>query len=226
MQTDRLSTKSLLMWFGVAVVLAVVIIGAIRLSGSKPGEVVQVTVQAQLATVAASDEVTGNKSSKVVLMEFSDFQCPACGAYYPIIKQVISNYSNKIQFVYRNFPLSQHPNALPAAKAAEAASLQGKYWEMHNLLFTNQNTWADKSNSEVEQTFASYAQTLGLDLVKFKADEASSAVESKIQNDYQSGIQAGVDATPTFYLDGKKLDNLASYNQFKTLLDAEIQQNQ
>ena len=225
MNSQGLSMKSLMIWFGAAILLAVVVIGVLLLVGSKPGQQAAAPVYPELAKVAVTDESLGNKNSKVVIMEFSDFQCPACSYYYPIVEQVISNYSSTTQFVYRNFPLAQHANSHIAAYAAEAAGLQGKFWDMYAQLFPNQNDWADKSNIDAGKVFESYAAKIGLDLAKFKTDVVSSEVATKVQNDYQSGLDAGVDATPTFFLDGRKLDNVADYNSLKTLIDEEIKRN-
>ena len=151
-----------------------------------------------------SNHTTGKNAKNVTLVEYGDFQCPACGAYHPIIKQVIEKYKNDISFQFRNFPLSQiHQNARAAARAAEAADKQGKYWEMHNLLYEQQKSW--ESVSDPNTVFEQYAVQLGLDQTKFKQDYASSSVNETINADYAEGQKLNIDGTPSFFLQGKKL---------------------
>lgn len=154
------------------------------------------------------------KDTKVTLIEYSDFQCPACGAYYPMVKQLGQEFKN-ISIVYRHFPLPQHANARPAAQAAEAAGQQGKFWEMHNLLFDNQPTWA--RSTSVEEIFTAYAQTLGLDIEKFQTDFNSSKTKTKIETDYQSGTNA-INGTPTFFLNDKKIQNPQNYDELRSII--------
>jgi protein-disulfide isomerase len=158
--------------------------------------------------------VKGDANAKTYLVEFSDFQCPACLAVKPYLDNVLKTYGDKIQFVYRNFPLDQHPMAKPAAQAAEAAGLQGKYWEMYTLLFNNQANLS-------EAQFPELAKILGLDLEKFSADMKSSAIADKIQADIADGTRFGVNATPTFFLNGKKLE-LASFDDLATAVEQAV----
>lgn len=171
--------------------------------------------------ISAQDWVKGNAESQVTLVEYSDFQCPACGAYQPLVKQLMQEFGDKIQFVYRHFPLSQiHANAEGAAFASEAAGKQGKFWEMHDLLFANQAVW---SKSPIAgQLFEKYASELGIDLAQFKTDVRSSEVKGKVRNDYLSGVAFGIEGTPTFFLNGKKLENPRSYEQFKAIILNEL----
>ncbi len=171
--------------------------------------------------VSASDHTKGATDAAVALIEYSDFQCPACRNYYQLFDQLAEEYSDSVTFVYRNFPLRAiHPNAQAAAEAAEAAALQGKFWEMYEQLFANQNTWAEESDPT--DTFMSYAQDIGLDVEQFTADLESSTVTDKVNADYRSGTAAQVNATPTFFLNGEKLDNPTSIDDFRTEIDAAI----
>ena len=165
----------------------------------------------------ANDWVKGAplKDAKVVLTEYSDFQCPACKAYYPYVKQLSQEFKN-LAIVYRNFPLSQHANAWPAAQAAHAAGKQGKFWEMHNMLFDNQDTWAKSASPEL--IFDAYAKTLGLDMAKFQADFNSSETKTKIQTDYTSGVNE-IDGTPTFFLNNQKIQNPQNYDEFRSIIE-------
>ena len=166
---------------------------------------------------------TGNLNSKVVLVEYSDYQCPACAAYNPIVNQLLKEFGNQIKFSYRNFPLSQHQNAIPAASAAEAAGNQGKFWEMHDLLFENQNDWADLADAT--SVFESYATKLGLNIEQFRSDVKSKEVADKIQKDYDIGVESQIDSTPTFFLNGKKITDPQTYDQFKTIITEALAAN-
>ncbi len=168
-----------------------------------------------------SNNVIGKNSKKVTLVEYGDFQCPACGQYHPIIKQLISEYQNDIQFQFRNFPLQQiHPNARAASRAAEAAAKQNKYWEMHDLLYEQQSGW--ESSSSTKTIFEGYAKQLGLNVQKFSTDFASEAVNKTINADYEEGNKQGVTGTPTFFLQGKKIENPQTLDAFKKLIDQAI----
>ncbi|MBX4186974.1 MAG: DsbA family protein [Candidatus Doudnabacteria bacterium] len=159
--------------------------------------------------------MTGSANAKVTVVEFADYQCPFCAASYPGVKTTVDKYKNNpdFNFVYRNFPLAQHPNAKPAAEAAEAAGAQGKFWEMEGLIYERQNDWAGKINAT--STFVSYAQELGLDTAKFENDVKTSKYVNEIAQDYLDGEAWGVNSTPTFFLNGQKLDS-------STDLDAKI----
>lgn len=194
------------------VVLGVVYFIAIKTGGDSfdSGAV----VVPEVGAVFQSDRIKGDKNSKTVFVEYSDFQCPACDAYYPIVKQLTQEFKN-ISIIYRHFPLAQHANARPAAQAAEAAGQQGKFWEMHNLLFDNQNSWS--SSKSAEEIFTAYAQTLKLDIEKFKTDYNSQKTRTKIEADYQSGASE-IDGTPTFFLNDKKIQNPQNYADFRSII--------
>ena len=168
--------------------------------------------------VTADDHVRGN--GPITLVEYSDFQCPACRAYYPIVEELLKQRGEKITFVYRYFPLPQHFNAYPSAQAAEAAGKQGKFFEMGDKLFTNQDAWANFSASAAFEVFKGYAAELGLDITKFESDYKDSLTKGIIQNGYKSGVKLGVDQTPTFFLNGKRLKpGPQSLDEFIKLID-------
>ena len=160
---------------------------------------------------------TENKS-QITLIEYSDFQCPACAAYYPVIKQLVKDFPN-LSVVYRHFPLPQHGNARVAAQATEAAGAQGKFWEMHDLLFDNQTAWSEEKNPE--SIFIAYAKSLGLDLDKFKTDSNSQETKTKIQADIQSGDKE-ITGTPTFFLNNQKIQNPKGYDDFRSTIEKAI----
>jgi protein-disulfide isomerase len=159
------------------------------------------------STAGATSHVEGNNAKGVTLVEYGDYECPVCELYYLPIKDAIAKYSNDIQFQFRNLPLTSiHQNAFAAARAAEAAGSQGKYWQMHDKLYENQNDWVSTPNPL--DTFTSYAKGLGLNVNQFKSDYASAKVNDAINADLAAFAKTGQDeATPTFYLDGTYLPN-------------------
>jgi protein-disulfide isomerase len=146
------------------------------------------------------DHIQGPASAPVTLVEYGDYQCPFCGAAYPILKDVQARMGDGLRFVFRNFPIStSHPNAELAAEAAEAAAVQGKFWEMHDLLYENQ----DRLGSE---DLHAYAERLGLDLEAFDRALADHAYAARVREDFMSGVHSGVNGTPTFYVNGSRYD--------------------
>ncbi len=157
------------------------------------------------------DHVTGKTDSNIRLVEFGDFQCPSCGGAAPNVNTLMDEYGDRVGLVFRNFPLTTiHPNARAASATAEAAGLQGKYWEMHDLLYERQGDWSNQDATKRTETFNQYAEEVGLDIEKFKTDVASANVGKKISFDQALGKREGVSATPTFYLNGEKLDEETS----------------
>lgn len=171
--------------------------------------------------VNPTDQVFGNQNSKVTLIEYGDFQCPACAQYEPIVQKVRQDYADKIVFVYRHFPLSQHKNAKITAYASEAAGKQDKFWEMHDMLYAGQNEWANLSNDKAKEVLTGYAGSIGLDLNSFADQMDSSEIKNKVDADSQSGLKAGVNATPTFILNGKRIQP-RGYDEFKQLIEQEL----
>ena len=173
-------------------------------------------------TSKLSNHVYGENKKKVTLVEYGDFVCPACASFYPIVQQVKEKYKDDIQFQFRHFPLSQiHQNARTASRAAEAASNQGKFWEMHDILYEQQDSW--KSSGSITSLFEGYATQIGLKPDQYKKDFASSAVNEVINADYAEGTKQGVSSTPTFFLQGKKLDkNPTTLEEFSKLIDEAI----
>lgn len=208
--------------FGFLVVATVVIIVAAVVSAGKVDNTPSSDTPA--SAVTEGEWTKGPKDAKVTLIEYGDFQCPACGSYEPIVQDVLKTYGDRVLFVFRDFPLyTIHPNAGIGAQAAEAAGLQGKYWEMHDLLYSKQNEWASAAtNRIVADRFDGYAQSLGLDLNKFHEDINSDRVLSKIQKDVDGANAIGVDRTPTFYVNLKQIPNPSSEEEFKSILDAAL----
>lgn len=143
-------------------------------------------------------------SSPVVLEEYGDYQCPPCGLLFPDLKKIEAEYGDQVRFVFHHFPLAKvHKNALAAAHAAEAARMQGKFWPMHDRLYTNQNAWKDMPDPRV--AFIAYARELGMDATRFVSDMESSRVDQIVQADIQRGQSVGVTGTPTVYIEGYQL---------------------
>ncbi len=208
-----MNTKRIFSWGAFILIIGLITWGMIAASNKAKRESSGIVSVDQ---VSESDWVKGATSTKITLIEYSDFQCPACGAYFPLVEKVFNEYSSKIQFVYRHFPLTQHANAIPAAKASEAAGIQGKFWEMNAMLFTTQADWENSTSSKT--IFTDYAQKIGLDLEKFDTDYESATTSERIEASLKSGLKAGVNSTPSFFLNGKKVSP-QTYEQFKTLLD-------
>lgn len=150
--------------------------------------------------VANTDHIQGDESAGITLVEYGDYQCPHCGAAYPVIKQIQSKFGSQIRFVFRNFPLSDaHPFAHPAAIAAEAATLQDKFWQMHDIIFENQQLLSDDGLLKM-------AGIIGLSIHQFKEDIRNETLAEKVDKDFESGIRSGVNGTPSFFINGIKFD--------------------
>ncbi len=169
-----------------------------------------------------TNHVEGKGTTGVTLTEYGDYECPYCGSYYPTVKDVVAHYGDQIKFQFRNLPLTQiHPNAQSSARAAEAAGLQGKFWEMHDTLYENQNAWSESSNPV--PMYDQYAEQLGLNMTQFKADFASSKVNSLINADITAFNKTGAEtATPAFFLNGKQIKPDNNTTAFEKLIDAAI----
>ncbi|HYX43382.1 MAG TPA: thioredoxin domain-containing protein [Pyrinomonadaceae bacterium] len=172
---------------------------------------------------AQPPHASGPDNAPLTLEEFGDYQCPPCGNAYPEVEKIKTDYSAKLHFIFRQYPLPQaHANALVAAHAAEAAGLQGKFWEMHDRLFRNQNSWAKDANARA--VFETYASAIGLDLERFKRDMNSAEVDARIVADHERARTLGVKSTPTFFLNGRELppEKLQSPTDLRASLDAAL----
>ncbi len=155
--------------------------------------------------------------AKVTVVEFGDFQCPACGVAHGVAKQIKNEYKGKINFVFREYPLPMHDNAHIAALAAEAAGGQGKFWEMHDELFENQEEWSEKKDPI--EIFAGYAKKIGIDVDKFKKDVKDKKYDKNIQADLNDGNQLGISSTPTFFINDKVYPGVLNYDDFKSNIE-------
>jgi protein-disulfide isomerase len=168
--------------------------------------------------VVLSDHIKGNKDASVTLTEYGDFQCPACAQFSPIVKAVLDQYGDQIAFEFRHL-ISIHPYAVPAAKAAEAAGVQGKFFEMHDKLYENQNAWA--KSAAPQAFFVQYAEELGLDVGLFKQHMRASLVEEKIESQFKEAQEKGLTGTPSFFLNGERLE-FQTMDEFFAAIDTAL----
>lgn len=209
------SRTTLIGWILTTIIIVGGIAGLVFLSGSPSGG------NGTLPEVTTEDHLQGPSSSPAVLVAYSDFQCPACLAYEPILKSLKTEFGDKLTIVFRHFPLKTiHQYAEAAARASEAANLQGKFWEMHDLLYDRQKSWTASTN--IDSTLADYAKELGLDVEKFTTDYKSTTVKERVDRDINSGLSLGINSTPTFYLNGSKISNPNSQQAFTDLIKGKI----
>lgn len=186
--------------------ILLVVVGIVFLAAS--GNQRRQEAEVSELTVRAGDHISGNPDSQITFIEYADFECPACQYYsLSVLPQLKEEMKDRVKFVFRHFPLTTiHPNAIPAGIASEAASLQGKFQEMYTLLFTNQADWSNASNPN--DIFVTYAESIGLDVEKFSADLNNPELEERVRRDLRGGESIGVDSTPSFYINGKKVTGL------------------
>lgn len=168
-----------------------------------------------LSTAAAQ---TGEAEDvSVTITEYSDYQCPACGYFHPIVEKLKDNFGDQIEVELKYFPLNNHQFAALAARAAESAKNQGKFKEMHNLIFENQKRWSGSGNPV--PIFEGYAQKLELNMEQFRDDLNAAETQRAVMEEKQEGVQKGVNSTPTFFIDGQQLQNLPrTYDQFEQIV--------
>ncbi|MBD3903867.1 thioredoxin domain-containing protein [Chryseobacterium sp. Ch-15] len=154
-------------------------------------------------SVNTNDHAQGNLNSDLVIVEYGDYQCPYCGAAYPVLKELMKEFGSQVKFVFRNFPLSEmHQYAKAAAIAAEAANLQGKFWEMHDAIYENQQNLNELYLFEL-------AEHVGLNINQFKEDIQKAELAEKVDSDFESGVMSGVNGTPSFFINGNKFNGNA-----------------
>ena len=177
---------------------------------------IRVTLDPPRQVIAKADRPSkGPATATVEIVEFSDFQCPFCLNAFPTVNQVLSTYGDRIRFVYRHYPLPNHPAARPAAEAAQCAYEQGKFWEYHDRLFGNQALLAD---ADLKQ----HAAVLGLDAAQFNACYDSQKYKADVDTDIRAGDEAGVSGTPAFFINGRMLSGAQPFEAFKRIIDEEL----
>ena len=162
--------------------------------------------------ISPRDHSKGSEDAPITLVEYADYQCPYCGMAHPVIKRLQKSLGKRLRFIFRNFPLTRsHPYALIAAQAAEAAALEGKFWEMHDLIFENQEDLQPEA-------LPAWARQIGLEESKFAKGFTDSKVKARIEEDYTSGLESGVDGTPSFFINGIKFDGEADFDSLRSAL--------
>ncbi|MDB5330139.1 MAG: oxidoreductase [Phycisphaerales bacterium] len=162
------------------------------------------------------DHILGPPDAPVTLLEYGDFECPYCGQAYYVLKDLEAQMGDQVRQVFRHFPLTQiHPHAGRAAEASEAAAAQGRFWEMHDMLYENQDALSDYD-------LVAYAQALGLDVRRFRTELLSDAYAPRIREDFLSGIRSGVNGTPTFFINGRRHDGPWDLDSLMAAIEPEI----
>ncbi|MBP6926094.1 MAG: DsbA family protein [Candidatus Pacebacteria bacterium] len=201
-----------------------VVVGAIALIVMKPAMTVSEQPIDTSIIIRENSHTLGAVGAKVQVVEFGDYQCPACAYAHPIFTKLMKDYANNpnVSFTFRNFPLPGHKNAIVSAQAAEAASAQGKFWEMHDMLYEKQDEWSELANPK--ELFATYATAIGLDVTKFSTDVSKNAYSAIINADKNDGEDLNINGTPSFFINGEKfgVGNVPSYEEFKAKIDEEL----
>ncbi len=199
-------------WIVIGVIVAVLVGGSVWYS-------MQVSAKANIGVVVAPHTL-GSTDALVTLVEYSDFQCPACGQFQPAVEEILAEYGDKLHFEYKHFPLTQiHPFAKPAAMAAEAAGQQGKFFEYASLLFKNQATWSKSATPSA--FFTQYATELGLDVERFTKQQQSSLLKDYVTSQFNEARGLGLTGTPSFYLNGEKI-TISTIEDFKAQIERAI----
>ncbi|HYP02182.1 MAG TPA: thioredoxin domain-containing protein [Pyrinomonadaceae bacterium] len=188
-------------------VLLVAVVAGVWLMRSQTREVPAAQQVAAGAPGANPPQAKGRADAPVTIEEFGDYQCPPCAAIYPELEKIMADYGDRVRLVFRHYPLVRiHANALAAAHAAEAAGLQGKFWEMHDQLYRGQQSW--QKSGDARTAFTAYARTLGLDAERFAREMNSDGVDTRIVADHARARSLGVDSTPVIFVNGRKLTAL------------------
>ena len=214
-------TTEMKVGIGVIAVTLVIILGGVFLSGRNaqaPGETTQ-TVDNPDRITEENSHTLGASDAQVTVVEFGDFECPACGALHPVLKEVKEKYKDQsVKFVYRQFPLTQiHELALNAAQASEAAADQGKFWEYHDILF-------EKQPALKQEDLEKYAQDLGLNIEEFRTFQNSNEAKDRVNADLADGRALGVPGTPTIFINDQKYNGQYSVSALSTVIDSQLNQ--
>lgn len=212
-----MKTETKILGLGLIITLIVLFGGIFLVSSNQPSKTIG--GQKQYDIDYSKGEKIGSDSAKIKLVEFSDFQCPACLAAEPFVKRIKDNYSTDVQFIYRHFPLTQHKHSKEAAIFATAASNQNKFWQTHDKLFETQDQWSQSPNAT--PFFMDLAKSLGLNETKLKQDMESTDIKKKVEDDISDGFGVNVNSTPTFLLNGRKLE-LESFGDLEKIINEEL----
>jgi protein-disulfide isomerase len=226
--SHSLTSRSPLMAAAIVIVVAVALVGAAGLIMTRCASACSFRSSTAgdgdsgfLAVAVIGGHSLGPEKARIVLEEFGDYECPSCGAYYPIVEETIHRFPDQLRFEYHHFPLTGiHANALGAAMAAEAAGEQDHFWEMHDLLYQHQAEWAKVPDPEPQ--FLAYAERIGLDLSRFKISFQSPGIKQLVMADITRGKEARIGATPTFFVNGKILPLPATASDFKAAIESQL----
>jgi protein-disulfide isomerase len=201
-------------WSGIIAALVVVTLLVVSIANKSDNAV---PITGELVNIQTNDWTKGNRNSSTVLIEYSDFQCPYCKVYSVFSKKLAEEFADDIVVAFRHFPLdSIHANAELAAYASEAAGKQDKFWQMHDLIFDKQEEWSEMKNPT--DIFISYAESLELDTEQFETDLSDKTIKDKVKNSAFGAEDLGLRGTPSFILNGKKIDTPKSYDQFRQII--------
>ncbi len=217
-------TRNTRLTLAMILVVILVVLGLMTLNRNTAPSAVSDTGEAVDPAVLVRDDshrLSTAADGRVTLVEFLDFECESCAAAYPAIKEILATYQDRITFVVRYFPIPSHPNAELAARAAQAAANQDRFAEMYTLLFENQDAWGHQRTAQTE-TFVGYARTLGLDLDRFQRDLDDPATAARVARDRADGESAGVQGTPTFFLNGRQLTQVRTQGDLVAAIDAAL----
>lgn len=201
---------------GIIVITIALIVGGVFFLGRSKPQQTEAVVDKTVLTQNVKN-VLGEQTAKVQIVEFGDYQCPACAAADPIVNKVLQNNKDKVYFAFRHYPLPQHQNAREAAYFAQSAAIQGKFWEMHNMLYENQKDW--ENSDKAKEIFTGYAQKIGLNIDKLNQD--LEGVKGIVDQDFSDGNKLGVDSTPTFFINGQKYPGVIAESQFQDIINRE-----
>ena len=206
-------------WAAIIIGITAVVAGMIWLVSiqNKPVSNENVTIE---NAITADDWVKGNRAAKVTLIEYGDYQCPACAAYSSLVNRLADEFGDNLAVVFRHFPLPQHKNAVPMIYAAEAAGRQGKFWEMSDMIYANRSVW--EFQSDTQETVTGYAKALGLNVTQFQKDLVSADLKKKADDQIEKNLNLdAIKFTPTFFLNGKRITP-KSYEEFSALVTKAI----
>jgi protein-disulfide isomerase len=208
-------------WFSFALII---IVAAVTVWWFTMPDAQEPAVQTTAEIRVGEDEWTlGNPDADIVLVEYADFQCGACAYYHPIIKELMEEYDDRVLYVFRHFPLTSiHQYATLAARTAEAAGKQGRFWEMADLIFQNQQRWS-RGNAPFE--FTGYARELGLDMNRFQNDLGAAETFQRVEQSFNTGTRLNITSVPSFYMNGEKIMNPRTLDEFRSLIDRRLEGN-
>jgi len=195
-----MTSSRIFLWLSAFTLILIAIFVVYTITRNSGGE-----TSLQVPEIQSDDHTRGSDSNSLVFVEYSDFECSACGLAQPALRALYTEFASSTTFVYRHLPLSQHKNAALAAYAVEAAALQGKFWEMHDLLFDTQSEWSGIPEDQARDYFVKLAEKLNLETVRFAAEMGSDVVKTRVQRDADDAVRIGVRGTPSFFINGEKV---------------------